>query len=121
MVEPRKPVPETKPAVVASPKAASAAERLKDNPSPQQAPPPDPKRKLTPEEETAKKAADEAAKVEGEAHEKAGRINANLAKDGSPRRITGGVRNGKPVFHWCNTVPTQELTEDELKAVEGMK
>src|SRR5262245_23548925 len=117
------PAPETRnpraatPAVPAK-KNPSAAERLKENPSPQQA---DPNAPLTPEEEKAAVTAEEAAKVEAQAAEKAGRINSNLIKDGSTRRLMGGVRDGKPKFFWGNFVPTQELTDEELKAAESMK
>src|SRR5262245_53338095 len=101
---------------------ATPAVPAKKNPSPQVAPPRDLKKNpLTSAEEEAKKAADEGAKIEAAAAEKAGKINGNLIKDGSPRRIMGGVRNGKPVFHWGNFVPTQELTEEELEAAESMK
>lgn len=75
---------------------------------------------LTPEEAAAKKAADEAKKVEAEANEKVGKINANLVKDGSPRRIMANIRDGKPAYFWANMTPTAALTEDELEAVEAM-
>jgi hypothetical protein len=77
--------------------------------------------KPTEADKAAEKAKDEATKVEAQAAEKAGRINANLIKDGDPRRVQGGVRNGEPVFFWGNFVPTQALTEAELQAADKMK
>lgn len=78
--------------------------------------------KETDADKAAKKAAEESAKVEAEAKDKAKKINDNLAKDGSTRRIVGAVRHGKPKYFWANEpVPTQEVTEEELKAIDGMK
>lgn len=67
------------------------------------------------------KASETATEIEAQAAEKAGRINANLIRDGNPRRVMGCVRNGEQVFHWGNFVPTQALTPEELKAAQEMK
>src|SRR5262245_30336151 len=69
-------------------------------------------------EKEQKRAQDEATKIEAEAAEKAGKINAGLIRNGDPRRVQGGVRAGKPVFFWGNFVPTQAMTEEDQKAAE---
>ena len=79
------------------------------------APPP------TEEEKAAQKAAEEARASDAEAQAKVGKINANLAKEGNSRRIMANQREGEPKYFWANFVPTQELTPEELEAVEGMK
>ena len=78
------------------------------------------KPKPTEADKAAKKASEDSAKVEADAAEKAGKINARLIKSGDPRRVYGGVRGGKPVFYWGNFVPTMAMTEEDQKAAEAM-
>lgn len=72
---------------------------------------------LTAEE---KKAKAEDTKVEHDAIEKAATINTNLAKDGSANRVDVAMRAGKAHWRWGQFVPTRELTDDELEAVDNL-
>ena len=71
----------------------------------------------------AKRVADEKKKVNeatAKAMEKTAKANANLAKDGSATRMDAEVRDGKIRYRFGNFVPTRDLTEDELKAVDTL-
>ena len=108
--------PAAKPAAAAEKPAEKAAAKVEKAES---------KAEVKTDESVADKAAKDAAKAqeqsikaEQKAIEKAATINQRLIRDGNPRRIIGGVRNGEPKFFWGNFVPTQELSDEEVKAVE---
>ena len=63
----------------------------------------------------------EAKKKEHAAIEKVATINQRLGKEGSGNRVDVQMRAGEPHYQWGNFVPTRELTEDELDAVETLK
>jgi hypothetical protein len=68
-----------------------------------------------------KKVQEEAIKLDVEVQTKVAKINANLSKDGSSRRIRGDVRNGEARYYWANEpVPTQELDVEELRAIDAI-
>jgi hypothetical protein len=100
-----------------APKAAAVAPKATVAAS--DAPPPEPKKTKT--ELDAEKAAEDSAKKLGPAQDKAGRINANLAKDGNPHIVQPQVRNGEVRYQFGNFVPTRLMTDEEQDAAEKVK
>ena len=102
-----------------------AEARRAEKDAPEAAPPKAPEPKLSKAEAEAKveqeKVEKEYAKLEEEAIAKSAKINQNLAKDGSPNRVTYQVRNGEIKYTWANTVPTRELTPEETEAAEKVR
>jgi len=77
--------------------------------------------KQTPAQQEAQKRVDTHRKVEQGAQTRAGTINARLARDGSPNRIMAMARDGEEKYFWGNFVPTREMNDEELAAVESVK
>ena len=75
----------------------------------------------TEEEKAAQKAKEAAQEALEKAQDRVNKINANLVKEGTDRRIMANIRNGEPSYFWANQTPTAALTEEELEAVEAMK